>query len=573
MRPRYFVVLVGFVFMAACLDRKTGNPDAAVPGGVDGAQVLPGTGGALGGDSAQAPDLPQPDGPAAPDAPIGDALPGTGGALGGGGAVGTGGLPGTGGMAGAGGGLFGTGGSQVGTGGRAGSGTGGRTGTGGTSSLSNGAPCTTGSICSSGVCADGVCCNNPCSGCSACVRSQTGQADGSCAPVTAGNDPHTFCADETATNQCGNDGQCDGTGVCRKVGTSHQCSAASCAGNTFTPASYCNGNGACTTVTPQDCGAFQCSITEGCKTTCTTQADCGSGSYCNTATGSCLAKTQPGGACTQAVACTTGSCVDGVCCENTCTGTCKACSNAKTGASNGLCRPIKVGTDPDNECNPDSSNACGLDGMCDGVGACRYQVTGTQCGTASCTGQGTYTPRGQCNGSGTCMPGSPGSCPNNMLCASSAACATTCTDRSTTGCPSGYKCVGGNSCVAAIVTCGTASCPVGNGQKCCVTNDPNVGGFNSEATYTCLPQGQSCSMSSTIECSSKAHCASGQVCCDSGFSFYYPNMWTINCTSDCYKAGGGFYYQVCDPNLTPSECQTGTCKAFAAGIPGVYACQ
>ena len=70
MQPRYSVVLVGFVLMAACLDRKTGNPDAAVPGGADGALVLPGTGGALGGDSAGAPDVRQADGPAVSDLPI-----------------------------------------------------------------------------------------------------------------------------------------------------------------------------------------------------------------------------------------------------------------------------------------------------------------------------------------------------------------------------------------------------------------------------------------------------------------------------------------------------------------------
>jgi len=82
-----------------------------------------------------------------------------------------------------------------------------------------------------------------------------------------------------------------------------------------TAASNCTGTGACAIVTPLPCGAFQCSITGGCKTSCAAQADCGSGSYCNTTTGSCLVKLAPGAACSAGVACPTGNCVDGVCCE------------------------------------------------------------------------------------------------------------------------------------------------------------------------------------------------------------------------------------------------------------------
>jgi hypothetical protein len=455
--------------------------------------------------------------------------------------------------------------------------------------LPNGSPCASGTACTSGICADGVCCNNACSGCNACARTLTGQPDGVCAPVSSGADPHNTCADETATNQCGNDGACDGSGACRKVATSHLCAAATCVGSTFTPASFCDGKGACTTVIQQSCGAFECSVTEGCRTTCTIQADCGSQSYCNTATGSCLPKVASGGACTQALACVSGSCVDGVCCENTCTGACKACSAAKTGASDGLCRPVKVGTDPDSECTADTGNACGLDGMCDGVGGCRYQVTGTPCGTASCTGEGIYTPRGQCNGSGTCMPGSPGNCPNSMLCASSTSCTTTCTDRSTTGCPSGYKCVGGSSCVAATMPCGDTRCPLANNGLCCVSVPINLGAtypwnYTCEDTTTCsldpnryinnpnytrLNEGQTCA--------SRADCPAGQVCCMTGVGCDGSGRPSASArcttnTADCVDGTYNWGMQLCDPNLSPTECMSGSCTSEPC-VKGFHSCQ
>ena len=44
---------------------------------------------------------------------------------------------------------------------------------------------------------------------------------------------------------------------------------------------------------------------------------------------------------------------------------------------------------------------CGLDGFCDGAGACRRYVAGSTCVPESCSGS-TYTPASTCNGAGTC---------------------------------------------------------------------------------------------------------------------------------------------------------------------------
>ncbi|MEZ4248104.1 MAG: hypothetical protein R3B99_07690 [Polyangiales bacterium] len=45
-------------------------------------------------------------------------------------------------------------------------------------------------------------------------------------------------------------------------------------------------------------------------------------------------------------ACASGSCVDGVCCENACEGTCASCLATDTGGEDGRCLPIREGFDP-----------------------------------------------------------------------------------------------------------------------------------------------------------------------------------------------------------------------------------
>jgi hypothetical protein len=42
--------------------------------------------------------------------------------------------------------------------------------------------------------------------------------------------------------------------------------------------------------------------------------------------------------------------------------------------------------------------------------------------------------------------------------------------------------------------------------------------------------------------------------------------------SDCMGGTGSWGYQVCDPNLSPAECLSGTCQLFSC-LPGVFACQ
>lgn len=77
----------------------------------------------------------------------------------------------------------------------------------------NGADCTFPKECSSGFCtAEGVCCQSDCTdACYSCKQANTGQSDGSCAPVSAGKDPGDDCS--PVSNMCITD-TCDGAGSC-----------------------------------------------------------------------------------------------------------------------------------------------------------------------------------------------------------------------------------------------------------------------------------------------------------------------------------------------------------------------
>jgi hypothetical protein len=425
--------------------------------------------------------------------------------------------------------------------------------------------CVSGTTCSP----DGFCCDRACTGpCEAC----DGTTPGTCMPVTgSAHIGHSGCA---GTNGCG--GSCTGAQNGQCTWSTGSCGQAACAnqtngsgqvtGTTFTATGSCN-MGACAPPPATSCsGSLVCASTSACKTTCAADGDCSLGNYC--AGNACAAKKTNGATCSAGRECSSGSCVDGVCCENSCPALCMACVSAKTGNTNGLCRAVKVATDPDNECATDTSNACGQDGTCDGAGGCRLQVQTTSCGGATCSGS-TLTPAGKCNGSGTCIPAAGSSpCPGNFKCASTTACATTCTERSTNGCASGYECLNG-ACIAASVPCGASACAVANGGGACCWTDPSSTGTN--AVSACLGPGATCTSLSFIPCNGKSDCPSGQLCCASG-NGCSPSHWSVGCATTCPAASPySFGYQVCDPS-TPSECTTGSSCQASSCIPGISIC-
>jgi hypothetical protein len=209
-----------------------------------------------------------------------------------------------------------------------------------------GEPCTTPAECVSGFCADGVCCNAACNG-SGCDRCDLPGKAGTCTIFAAGNPgENPACTPPFA---------CDGkSGSCPTSCTEHtQCA----------PDHYCVGGGVCA---PRKPGGAACGTAKEC-----TQ------SYCRE--------------------CTSHYCVQGVCCDDLCSGSCKACVAAlqESPGSDGVCRPIRAGTDPKNECWPSTTDPCGADGLCGSGGACRrFALASTSCGSS-----------GHCNGAGACVAG------------------------------------------------------------------------------------------------------------------------------------------------------------------------
>ncbi len=495
---------------------------------------------------------------------------------------------------GTGGGQTATGGSAGGTGGTAGTGSGGSAGQGGdgggiiggaagmdagvggsagavdagmdaSADAGNGAPCTAASQCPSGFCVDGVCCEAACTGsCSACSNAKTGQADGLCRPIPAGMDPDDECAAQDPST-CGLDGVCNGAGACRKWGANTTCAAESCTGSTDTPARTCNGSGTCQAATNASCGNYVCGATS-CKTSCTTGTDCASGAVCSG--GHCVAPQANGTHCGGAGDCASGFCVDGVCCESACAGMCAACTNAKTGQADGLCKPITAGSDPDSECADDGAASCGHDGTCDGAGACRLYGATTVCAGASCNGA-LEAPARMCDGAGTCVAASTMSCGSYMCGATT--CMTSCTQN--TDCASGYFCSAG-SCVmleAPGTACVHASdCASGNcvDGVCCQTactgacmtcNGAGTAG-------TCTPAAAGTDARSDCNADAPSTCGHDGTCDGAGACRLYSNTTacsTGSCTGSTLTAAS-----MCDGAGTCVAGGTSSCNAYQCNAGG-----
>ncbi|MBI2388686.1 MAG: hypothetical protein HYV09_03630 [Deltaproteobacteria bacterium] len=167
--------------------------------------------------------------------------------------------------------------------------------------------------------------------------------------------------------------------------------------------------------------------------TCTDDgaATCGDNGLCDGA-GACQkypsTSCSPRG-CTKGSECTSGHCVEGICCDTTCTGPCVSClaSRKGPGAKNGVCAAVAAGTNPRGACVPDLAfpSSCRADGLCDGAGACRaFAPSGTACGTLGCT-SGKLT-AARCNGSGVCQETTTDCAP--FTCASATSCGSSCSN-------------------------------------------------------------------------------------------------------------------------------------------------
>jgi hypothetical protein len=259
-------------------------------------------------------------------------------------------------------------------------------------------PCASAGECDNGFCIDGYCCESDCNRdtnlCKAC--NLPGQ-EGHCVFALDGTDPRQQC-DQDPTSSCGQDGLCDGKGACRKWNAGTACGADSCTNGSVQYAPACDGKGNCVDGNVATCYPYDCLDTTKCATTCSPSMNtCATGVPC---TNSICGKRSDGQPCNTTSDCQSGHCEQGVCCASACTGTCFACNLP---GKQGTCAAVPAGIDPLNQCAATTRASCGLDGSCDGSGACRKWVSGTPCAGTTCMGDNSLGPR-SCDGNGTCQP-------------------------------------------------------------------------------------------------------------------------------------------------------------------------
>jgi len=147
-----------------------------------------------------------------------------------------------------------------------------------------------------------------------------------------------------------------------------------------------------------------------------------------------------GAACGCAADCASDFCVDGVCCATACTETCKACN---VQGAVGTCAFVPSGVSPRNAatCPASSVSTCGLDGSCDGKGACRQFPAGTVCRAGQCAGA-SVGGINICDGQGSCHQGPTTICAPYTCDATRNACFGACTTNDQ--CAPGVQCVRGS---------------------------------------------------------------------------------------------------------------------------------
>lgn len=452
-------------------------------------------------------------------------------------------------------------------------------------------PCTL-DACSNGSCvytADkaGVACGNPAAGecdlADVCVAGSTTCPDRKKAAGTGCTDDGLPCTTDRcngSSNSCvhspGNAGTvCRAGGVCdpAEVCTGTE---ANCPANVFSPASqecapgscqssstallpsFCSGSSAgCPPQQTQSCGALVCTA-NACPGSCTQDSQCASGNYC--AAPNCQPKKTNGSSCSLAKECTSGFCVDGVCCNTACGGgvaDCQSCATGTCSLTTGVCRPASDACDVAESCSG-SSTSCPADAVASASTTCR---------SASCT-NGVETVAASCPG------GSGKQCPaivqhdcSPYVCGATA-CKTSCS--SSSDCDSTHYC-SGNQCVPRVVRGGTCSA---TGQ--CVSGLTCVDGVCCNSA--CSGQCQACDVNPgtcTTVPSGQPHgdrpaCGSdGTLCAGScngtvTTSCFYPGASTECIAASCAD-GVETLRSVCNAAGRCNPKQTADCSPFSCG--------
>ena len=202
------------------------------------------------------------------------------------------------------------------------------------------------------------------------------------------------------------------------------------------------------------CGDAICNADENCDTC----DDCACAANQDCVTGQCVDKKVDGETCGAPAECASGICVDTVCCNAACDGICEACNLADTmgvctptaadddpaddcaackvcdGA--GACKNVLVEEDIMDDCTPAAEMTCGLNGNCDGTGACAFWDAQTVAEAAKCLADSFFHAVDFCDGMGDITDaGSIDCCPYKC---DAAGCLTAC--QTNDDCCAGFTC-------------------------------------------------------------------------------------------------------------------------------------
>ena len=447
--------------------------------------------------------------------------------------------------------------------------------------------CSGSTECKNGNCVDSVCCSDACTTpCRSCTM-----GTGICDTVIKNAEDLGTCS---AVNAC------DGSGNCKK-NKGQSCSAGSECLSGNCSDSYCcdsscgegcdvcahslgaSQNGTCTALSAGSlgqCGLYKCGGGAQCPSTCSGDAQCIAGHFCDSSN-KCQAKKNLGVTCTSSAECASTYCADGVCCNTACTGKCMACAAGNkqdtNPANSGTCNAAKQGTNPGSQCVT-SSDPCGEQNSCSGTpGQCAQGASGKSCGPTTCV-NGNVTGK-VCNGAGLCTAQTDVAC-SPYVCKASA-CSSPCV--ADTDCETNYYCATG-ACVAKS----------DNGKGCSAANACKSG-FCADGVCCdspCSGQCQACAETGSVgQCKivtgvprqPRPEClgVAGDKCkgaCDgsSPNACTYPASGTAckdaACTGDVSQPAGtcdgvGVCALPTTKNCAPYGCNStaGTCKASCAG--------
>jgi hypothetical protein len=227
-----------------------------------------------------------------------------------------------------------------------------------------------------------------------------------------------------------------------------------------------------------------------------------------------------GAICTSASTCESGFCVDGVCCATACTDACRSCAQP---GQPGQCVAVTIGQkDPHGRCATDPVESCGLDGTCNGAGACRKYTAGSVCQPGRCGDSGERLLPAMCDGNGTCAAARSQSCAP-YLC-SAGLCKTTCSGPS--DCAAGTSCSGGSCGKSPLgATCGNGTeCNSGNcvdgvccdvascGGPCRACNVPGSTGSCQNFAANADPRTSACAAEAASTCGRTGKCDGAGGC-------------------------------------------------------------